>query len=295
VAIPAYEWSGRLEYAEAIVGTECPYDAISDKVIMFPLEDAQKAPLVDYISSEGCLQEDLYNHLSDRDCVIISHTPISWPMGTSWSEVDEKSEQVVEIYSMHGSSEEFGGGYRPLITNRKEGSVRYALDKGFKLGFIGGGDDHYTHPGCLVDQHKMINFAPTFRYRPGIAGIFSEKLSSQSLLNNLRKRKCYATTGERIWIKIKINNSLMGEEVDVTKPPIIIVTVCGTKKVEGVELIKNGTCIAVNAPKNDRIKFAYQDNDLKEGDEAYYYVRVTQFDGSRGWSSPIWAKYDQGD
>lgn len=288
VAIPAYEWSGRVEYAESLVGLECPYDAISDKVILFPLKNAEAAPLIDYISSEGCLQDQLYNQLRNTECVIISHTTISRPMGTSWAEVSKELEHVVEIYSMHGSSEEYGGGYRPLITNRKEGSVRYALEKGFKLGFIAGGDDHYTHPGCLVDQQKLINFAPTFRYRPGIAAIFSKELSSKGLLENLKLKNCYGTTGERMWIKIKINNSLMGEEIKVEEPPIIIITVCGTNKVEGVELIKNGKCVAVNAPKNDRIKFAYKDIDLKDGEEAYYYVRVTQFDGSRGWSSPIW-------
>ena len=46
----------------------------------------------------------------------------------------------------------------------------------------------------------------------------------------------------------------------------------------------------MRAPADDRIKFAYKDDELKSGEEAYYYIRVTQFDGERGWSSPIWVK-----
>jgi hypothetical protein len=165
------------------------------------------------------------------------------------------------------------------------------LNNGFKLGFIGGGDDHYSHPGCPVRQYKMKNLVPILRYRPGIAAIFSNKLSSRNLIRNLNQRKCYATTGERMWIKIKIESALMGEEIKVSKPPIINGTVCGTSKIESVELIKNGDVVAVRVPSSDRIKFAYEDKELKKGDYAYYYIRTTQFDGERGWSSPIWVNF----
>ncbi|MHA1268238.1 MAG: hypothetical protein ACTSPY_00505 [Candidatus Helarchaeota archaeon] len=293
VAIPAYEWSGRVFNVKNVLQLECPYEAISDKVILFPLDNANDAPLIDYISKKGCLQSQLYEALKGINCAIISHTTISWPMGTSWSEIDNNMEKVVEIYSMHGSSEEFGGGYRPLLTNRKEGSVKWALNHGLKLGFIAGGDDHYTHPGCPIRQYKLRNLVPVLRYRPGIAAIFSDKLTSNALIKSLNNRKCYGTTGKRIWIKIKINSALMGEEINVNEPPIIITTICGTNRIESVELIKNGQIIAVNVPGTDRIKFAYKDTQLRNGDSAYYYVRVTQFDGERGWSSPIWvnAKY----
>ncbi|MHA1231386.1 MAG: hypothetical protein ACTSPQ_12130 [Candidatus Helarchaeota archaeon] len=290
IVIPAYEWSGRVAYIRDILQIDCPYEAISDKVILFPLDNAENAPLVDYISKDGCFQSDLYNKLKDTECVIISHTTISWPMGTSWIEVDNDLEKVVEIYSMHGSSEEYGGGYRPLLTNRKNGSVLWALKHGIKLGFIAGGDDHYTHPGCPIEQHDLKNLIPVLRYRPGIAAIFSKKLTSRNLIKNLNLRKCYATTGERMWIKIKIEQALMGEEIQVSNPPIIIVTVCGTDIIESVELIKNGEVIAVRVPGTDRIKFAYIDNELKNEEFAFYYVRVTQFNRARGWSSPIWVK-----
>jgi len=291
-AIPAYEWSGRVIYAKTVLNLDCPYDMISDKVILFPLDLAENAPLVDYASKEGCYQDQLYRTLKGVECAIISHTPISWSMGTSWSEVSNEFEKVVEIYSQHGSSEEYGGGYRPLITNRKGTSVQAALNDGFKLAFIGGGDDHYTHPGRPVKQYKLRKVASSLRYKPGIAGIISSQLDSKNLIRSLNERNCYATTGERMWIKIKLNSTLMGQEAVVSKPPIIIITVCGTSQVESVELIKNGNVIAVRTPANDRIKFAYKDDELKSGEEAYYYVRVTQFNGERGWSSPIWVKAD---
>jgi len=290
-AIPGYEWSGRNFYVTFATKLKSPYEAIADKVMLFPFESAKDAPLVDYSSKEGCFQHQLYDALKGVDCAIISHTPISFMMGTSWTEVDNEMEKVVEIYSSHGSSESMKGNYRPLVNNKKKGSVVWALNNGFKLGFIGGGDDHYSHPGCPIRQYKMKNLVPILRYRPGIAAIFSDQLDSKSVIKNLNQRNCYATTGERMWLKIKIDSALMGQELDVSSPPIIILTVCGTKKLESVELIKNGTVIAIRVPTYDRIKFAFEDKDLKKGDKAYYYIRATQFDGERGWSSPIWVEF----
>jgi hypothetical protein len=93
-------------------------------------------------------------------------------------------------------------------------------------------------------------------------------------------------------MKIKIESALMGEEICVSKPPLIIAMVCGTSKLESVELIKNGDVLAIRVPTNDRIKFGYEDINLKKGESAYYYVRATQFDGERGWTSPIWVNHD---
>jgi len=291
VAIPGYEWSGRNYCVTLATKMDSPYESISDKIILFPIETSEKAPLVDYFSENGCFQHQLYKSLKGVECAIISHTPVSYVMGTSWTEVDNEMEKVVEIYSTHGSSEAFSGNYRPLVNNKKKGSVIWALNNGFKLGFIGGGDDHYSHPGRPVRQYKMKNLVPILRYRPGIAAIFTDILSSRNLIQSINQRKCYATTGERLWMKIKIESALMGEEVEVSKPPIIIITVCGTDKLESVELVKNGDVIAIRVPSSDRIKFAFEDKTLKKGDAAYYYIRTTQFDGERGWSSPIWVNY----
>jgi hypothetical protein len=84
----------------------------------------------------------------------------------------------------------------------------------------------------------------------------------------------------------------MGQEANVTKNPLIVATVCGTAKLESVELIKNGEVVAIRVPTDDRIKFGYEDIALKKGDSAYYYIRATQFDGERGWTSPIWVNYN---
>jgi len=291
-AIPAYEWSGRNYYVTNATKAKSPYESISDKVMLFPLESAKDAPLVDYSSKEGCFQHQLYDALRDEECTIISHTPISYVMGTSWTEVDNAMEKVVEIYSSHGSSESMKGNYRPLVNNKKKGSVIWALNNGFRLGFIGGGDDHYSHPGCPVRQYKMKNLVPILRYKPGIAAIFSDQLNSKNLIQSLNQRKCYATTGERMWLKIKIDSALMGQTIEVNKSPIIIVTVCGTNKLESVELLKDGNVVAIRVPTNDRVKFAFEDIDLKKGDTAYFYARATQFDGERGWSSPIWVTFN---
>ena len=290
--IPGYEWSGRNYCVTLATKAKSPFESISDKIILFPFENAKEAPLIDYLDENGCFQHQLYDALKDVECAIISHTPISFVMGTSWTEANATKENVVEIYSSHGSSETMHGNYRPLVNNKNKGSVNWALNNGYKLGFIGGGDDHYSHPGCPIRQYKMKNLVPILRYRPGIAAVFSDQLTSKEIIRSINHKKCYATTGERIWMKIKIDNVLMGQEANVTKNPLIVATVCGTGKLESVELIKNGDVVAIRVPTDDRIKFGYEDIALKKGDSAYYYIRATQFDGERGWTSPIWVNYN---
>jgi translation initiation factor IF-1 len=94
-----------------------------------------------------------------------------------------------------------------------------------------------------------------------------------------------------MFLKIKIDSTLMGQNIEVNKFPVIVVTVCGTNKLESVELLKNGKVVAIRVPTNDRVKFAFEDTDLKKGDTTYFYARATQFDGERGWTSPIWVTY----
>jgi hypothetical protein len=95
VTIPGYEWSGRNYYVTLATKTKSPYESISDKIILFPIEKAEEAPLIDYITEKGCFQHQLYDALKDEECAIISHTPISFVMGTSWTEANNTMENVV--------------------------------------------------------------------------------------------------------------------------------------------------------------------------------------------------------
>jgi uncharacterized protein DUF3604 len=132
-------------------------------------------------------------------------------------------EPLVEIYSVHGSFESFG---------------QIALDKGYRMGFVGGSDSHNGQVGGFPPGGGANHFS-----HGGLTAIYAKDLSRESLYEAFINHRCYATTGKRILINFKINDCFMGEEIFVTEPPKIKVDVIGENPVWKVDLIKNGKII----------------------------------------------------
>lgn len=86
-----------------------------------------------------------------------------------------------------------------------------------------------------------------------------------------------------------LNGLPMGTEVqEVTKTSRrdLFIVVYGANILEKVEIIKNNREVHVERPGAYDTKIEWIDNAEFETD--FYYVRVTQRDGHRAWSSPIW-------
>jgi len=288
VGVPGYEWSGRVEWATK----GWPYPAVSDKTVHFP-NYKKSNPLVYSNKDDGNTPQKLYAALRGIDALIITHSPAHTPMGTAWEEVNNEMEPVVEIYSMHGSNE-FYGCPRQIISPFKDHFVSDALKKGFKLGFVGGGDDHYTHPGCTVEQRK-IKIPPlpgSLKYTPGVTAVMCDELELSKLIQAIKLRRCYATTGPLIWIDLRVNGARMGEEIRLEGPPLIVLSAAGTDVIDRVDIIRDGEIIYSRTTSYEKIKFAYRDTGYSK-DARYYYARLTQADGHMAWTSPIYIKKER--
>jgi len=132
---------------------------------------------------------------------------------------DPAVEPLLEIYSVHGSFEEFG---------------QVALDKGYQMGFVGGSDSHNGQVGGFPPGGSANHFA-----HGGLTAVYARDLSRASLYEAFMNQRCYATTGKRTYIDFKINGHLMGEKISITQPPKIQVNVIGENPAWKVELIKN--------------------------------------------------------
>lgn len=218
-------------------------------------------------------------------------------------------ERVVEIYNAWGSSEcsKKKGNPRPIqgsgrkgITEVEEGSIRKALDKNHRFGFVAGG---------LDTRGAFKDFAESGQteYSPGATAIFSADYSREALFNALYNRRCYATTGARILVSFNIANQPLGSEISTKDKPGLIynrhitASIAGTCKITEVLIIRNGVELKTLTPNEDHVKIAYDDpaplaeNLLKsrgeDSDFAYYYLRITQEDGEIAWVTPIWIDY----
>lgn len=229
-----------------------------------------------------------------------------------FSNWDPDFERVVEIYNAWGSSEcsEKNGNTLPVGSEKRgkgikavpEYSIIKALLKNCRFGFVAGGLDDRGIYANLFDSEQL-------QYPPGLTGVLAEEQTRDSIFKALRKRNCYATTGERIILGIHVAGFPMGSEVSTEEKPGLKVNrhvsgfVAGTTGLAKVELVRNGDVINTWSDKEYHLDFTYDDMDPLQkvtidpkknnagqstNPFVFYYLRVTQEDGHMAWSSPIW-------
>jgi len=276
VTFLGYEWTGRRDGVK---------DTEGDKNVYYIEDDM---PIFSKLDRESATSWDLWKTLRDKNIdalTIPHHTASGWhTLGSDLKNHDPEFQPVIEIYSMHGSSE-YPGNPRPLIKENNQGYVQTALERGYRMGFIAGSDSHTLH--LNVPNVPMGLPYLTLRYRGGITAIIAEELNRKPLFDAIKKRRVYATTGERILIDFKVNDHMMGEEIIFGGKAKIFGSITGTDKLLKVELIKNNKVIHQIKPKSEEIEFIFDDIIL-EDKTYFYYLRVMQNDGEMAWSSPIW-------
>jgi hypothetical protein len=226
----------------------------------------------------------LYPYLRRTDGIATSHTSAT-PQGTDWRDNDTAVEPVVEIYQGFESNYEapnapraWKEGDKPVHTGlRPAGYVWNAWAKGYKLGVQSSSDHVSTHTSyaCVV----------------------VEEFSRKGVMDGLRRRHTYAAT-DAIVVDFRVATSsgeaMMGDIVETSTPPKLLMRVVGTAAVKRVDVVRNNAylhAIVPGAPPVERdVSLAYVDTAPVAG-EAYYYMRVEQVDGQLAWSSPVWITY----
>lgn len=233
--------------------------------------------------------EQLWKQLKEQNvrAITVPHHTAKKVMLGSWELHDEVIQRLVEIYSSWGNSEGEGC-ERPIIGGSvyEKHSVQYALNKGYRLGFVTGSDTHGGTPGYC---HWVFS-SDLESYRGGLTCIMADKLDKESLFDALWNRRVYATTGERILLDFSVNGAPMGSELSLADNPqrTLRISVQGTAAIDRIEVISMGHTIFRKSCDTDHLDVSFVDCTEPENGWLYYYVRVHQRDKALAWSSPIW-------
>ena len=173
--------------------------------------------------------------------------------------------------------------------------VRDVLDRGVRLGFIGSGDGHDGNPG-------LSHLSPVYGWVPprpgedfdrvgtgGLAGMLSEELTSEGILEALRARRTYATNGPRILIRATLAGEPIGSLVrtaDMEDESRLELTVVGTGPLASVDLVRSGTIERLELP-GDSTTFDGALVVRRPAPGEYLYLRLEQRDGGMAWTSPF--------
>jgi len=239
-------------------------------------------PVLSSIDEDYDTPSELWDALRGLDALTFAHHSAGGPVATDWKNYppDPELEPVTEVASVHGQSEALDGPlriYSPLAGN----FVRDVLDRGHRLGFVGSGDSHDGHPGLA----HLVNPSGG-----GLAALLTSDLTRDGILGALRARRCYATNGQRIVLRVALDGQRMGSSVKASdQPSLLFIRVIGTTPLERIDVIRSGSVIeSLPAGGLDDLAATLELEPLAVGE--YVYVRAVQLDRGAAWSSPFFVE-----
>jgi len=201
---------------------------------------------------------------------IASHRYLVFPHHADWKLFGLSGECDVEITS----------GWGTYILDAD--TIHSALLKGRSFGFVGASDSHRFMPGLSG----------------ALTGIYAKELTKSAIIEALRKRRCFATAGNRTAVAFMVNDCFMGGKCRSKRPPVIRWQIIPHGELEKVEIIRNASVIYRTTSKTGQ----WRDESARDG-HFWYYVRVKEKGphkryphniaparGKWAWSSPVWVK-----
>jgi hypothetical protein len=261
VTILGYEWTSWTHGHRNVY-----YPELSGEVFAFA-DSATDAP------------RKLWKRIAPDGGMTIPHHPGGGPVPVDWTQPsDEERERVVEICSIHGSSEAWGverGIYSPV----PGASVRDALSLGHRLGILASGDTHDGHPG------RRSRGAPA----NGLVAFRAADRTRDAVWNALFDRRVYGTSGPRIQLHTTWGGHWPGSILSETPDEPVHVRVVAPEPVETIELIGRRGVLARAYGGGRRVERSFDEvRGLAPGD--WFYVRVGLADGEVAWDSPYFRK-----
>ena len=202
----------------------------------------------------------------------------SSPHHIGWTGADEpghdpEGQPLWEICSCHGCYEHVG---HPLGQrgDLRDQMVDEMLRRGHRFGFTASSDSH----GLLWHHGECRKRDP---FRTGLTAVQATGCARSAIMSALRARRCYATSGAKILLDMRVADAPMGAEIRVSGPVDVRVEVWGTAPVRAIDLVGPGGVLESARGGRSHQQLAATVR------VPWVYARVTQEDGEMAWASPV--------
>lgn len=185
VCIPGYEWS-----ANTAVGGDRNVHYRHEGETIHRSSHAQIADLTDIVdeASDAHDARELFDKLKGKDCVVAAH------VGGRYADIkyahDGTLETSVEVHSAWGTFEWL---------------LHDAFKKNFRVGIFGNSDGHKGRPGACYPG------ASFFGSQGGLTCFLAGRLDRDAIFESMRRRRHYATTGNRAFVDVSVELASDGE------------------------------------------------------------------------------------
>jgi hypothetical protein len=202
------------------------------------------------------------------------------PHHVGWTGADEGAhdpglQPVWEICSCHGCYESWKHelGQRGDL---REQMVDAVLARGHRFGFIASSDGH-----GLLWHHGVARKRDPFR--TGLCAVQATERTRGAILEAMRARRTYATSGVKILLDVRVNGAPMGADVPRAERAQVHARVRGAAELGTVEVVGPRGVVARLEPRDLQAELKAE----VAAPGAFLYVRVRQTDGEMAWSSPV--------
>ena len=229
----------------------------------------------------------LWAALAGIEALAIPHHSANVMMGVDWSlGWNPRFEKAVEIYSEWGSSECHAddGNLKPIVHCNGEKKGQHVLDalrRGYRFGFVGGGDVHDGRPGGGRPCQSPNVDAEC--HAKGLTAVRAPVLTREAVYDAIAGHATYAATQRGIYLDV--------EQVRDGQGLALHIRAASENGLREAVVIRNGEAIARLTPGSDaRILETRVPMAPLAGDEFCYVRLVTQTD-DMAWSSPLWGEH----
>ncbi|BAO28326.1 DUF3604 domain-containing protein [Sulfuritalea hydrogenivorans] len=274
IVFPGYEWSGNTSLGgdrNVLFADEGRAIHRSHHALIEDLSD---------VATDAHTANDLFEALKGEDCMVFAH------IGGRYADIkaahNRRMERSIEIHSDWGTFEWL---------------LQDAFDQQYRVGILANSDGHKgrqgaSHPGASL-----------FGAYGGLSCILAKELTRESILDALRHRRHYATTGSRLILDVSANldgggdlfddDPAMGGNVVERKDSLGIgdiaryeghqtclnITLHAASPLERVEILNGGTVVKDFVPEGD-VAASRRIRILWEGSEYRGRGRQTIWDGN---------------
>ncbi len=198
--------------------------------------------------------------------------------------VGDAGEELVEVYSTLGVFE-MAGTPRAANLETPGAFVVDLLQKGFRPGFLGNSDTRLTTPG-----NPRAFPHGDHRFRGGLTAVLAKELTRDAVMEALRERRCYATTGPRYLVEFMVDGNQMGARVEVSAGHRArVYGSLGSKtRWRRVDVVGPNGPVATLTPEGedaDVVEIEHHSDPINE--PTYFYLRAVDESGGMAWASPI--------
>jgi hypothetical protein len=184
VCIPGYEWS-----ANTAVGGDRNVHYRREGEAIHRSSHAQIADPTDIVdeSADAHDAHQLFEKLRGKDCVVAAH------VGGRYADIKlahDPMETAVEVHSAWGTFEWI---------------VRDAFENNYRVGIVANSDGHKGRPGACYPG------ASFFGSYGGLTCFLAERLDRDAIFESMRRRRHYATTGNRALLDVAVGLGSDGE------------------------------------------------------------------------------------